>query len=378
MNKLINNNILSRAFLYLSCFILAASLTSCGGGGGGGTSPTVSIADVSVVEGNSGTTDLVFTLSLSAAAGTNATVNYATSDGTAVAGQDYTAASGSLSVPSGATSATITVSVNTDTNYEADETFTLTLSSPSGLTLGTVSSATGTITNDDDANPKGYFSGTAAVSSNLSDVTGLAYDNRLMMFSPAANVLYDITITNITGTDFTGTAEVYVNGAISQPGVAVTGTTNDAQISGTMSGTASSIADGTFDILYDISSNAGATLARIEAPSPNSWHGSIYGQDNDADSSFAVDNTGAYTGVDFTEITNSCAYLGSLTIPSSEVNIYGLSHDVVAPGASITCNYESTLHTGFASVINGTGVDNKLVYGFANGAVSVFAIMTLP
>jgi len=372
MNKKISNNILSRIFNSVFILVLFSVLNACGGGGGGTPAPTATISDVSVTEGNSGTTDLVFTVRLTAAAGSNATVNYATSDGTAVAGQDYTAASGTLTVPSGATSATITVTVNTDTTYEADETLSLTLSGPSNLTLGTPSAATGTITNDDSANPKGYFTGTSTVSPGLGEVTGMVYDHRLMMFSITQNVLYDIAFTMSSVTEFSGTANIYVNGAISQSGVGITGTTNDAQISVTMAGTG--IASCTFDMLYDLNSNRGATIARILAPNPNDWQGSIYGQDNDNSADFSVDSSGVYFGVDFTT-PNACSYTGTLDIPSAEANIYKLAHNV---DDAISCLYISTGHTGFASVINGTSIDNKLVYAFANGSISVFAVMTLP
>ena len=87
-------------------------------------------------------------MTLSAASPSNTTVNYATSDGTALAASDYTAATATLTILAGSTTGTITVLVNADTTFEANETLTLTLSAPTGATLGTAI-ATGTITNDD-------------------------------------------------------------------------------------------------------------------------------------------------------------------------------------------------------------------------------------
>src|SRR5207247_4139798 len=58
--------------------------------------PTVSINDVTVTEPNSGTTSAVFTVTLSNASDQSITVNYTTVDGTALAGSDYVAASGTL------------------------------------------------------------------------------------------------------------------------------------------------------------------------------------------------------------------------------------------------------------------------------------------
>ena len=86
----------------------------------------MSIADASVVEGDSGTTDVVFTVTLSTDPGMPVTVDYATQDGTATAGQDYQAKSGTLTFD-GTTTRTITVPVSGDTNVEGDETFSVVL-----------------------------------------------------------------------------------------------------------------------------------------------------------------------------------------------------------------------------------------------------------
>ena len=110
--------------------------------------PTLSIANVSQNEGNSGLTPFTFTVTLSAASASTVTVGYATADGSASAGSDYAAASGTLSFAPGVTTQTITVNVNGDTAVEPNETFTVTLS---GATNATIATATGvgTIVNDD-------------------------------------------------------------------------------------------------------------------------------------------------------------------------------------------------------------------------------------
>ncbi|MDX6678526.1 MAG: hypothetical protein QOE31_2578, partial [Solirubrobacteraceae bacterium] len=114
---------------------------------------SVSIAGASLAEGNSGSKTVTLTLTLSTAAAGGETVAWTTANGTATSGSDYTAASGTVTFAAGATSATITLTVLGDATVEADEAFSVTLSSPSsGLTLGT-SSATVTITNDDAAPP---------------------------------------------------------------------------------------------------------------------------------------------------------------------------------------------------------------------------------
>ena len=112
------------------------------------TPPAVSIADARVVEGNSGTTNATFAVTLSEATASPVTVNYATANGSATAGTDYVAGSGTVTFAAGEVSKTVGVGVLGDSVVESDETFTVALSSPSGATLSR-SVATGTIANDD-------------------------------------------------------------------------------------------------------------------------------------------------------------------------------------------------------------------------------------
>ena len=101
--------------------------------------PAIAVSDATVQEAEGAV--LVFTATLSHASSRTVTVDYATSDGTAVAGSDYTAASGTLTFNAGDTSQTVQVTVLTDSEDESQETLTLTLSNPSQATLD---DATGT------------------------------------------------------------------------------------------------------------------------------------------------------------------------------------------------------------------------------------------
>ena len=93
--------------------------------------PGITIAPASATEGDSGNTNVTFTLTLGQAVSGAVAVNYVTSDGTATAGQDYTAVtSGAATIPANSTSATFTVSVSGDTTDEANETFNVTISLP--------------------------------------------------------------------------------------------------------------------------------------------------------------------------------------------------------------------------------------------------------
>lgn len=110
--------------------------------------PSLSIDDVTVVEGNAGTVNAVFTVTLGAASGQTVTVNYATADGTATQPADYTSTSGTLTFTPGTTTQTITVPVIGETIPEANETFFVNLSGAVNATISD-NQGVGTITNDD-------------------------------------------------------------------------------------------------------------------------------------------------------------------------------------------------------------------------------------
>lgn len=97
--------------------------------------PALRIGDVTVTEGNTGTRSATFTVTLSAASGEVVTVDYATANGTAAAGSDYAARSGTLTFAPGETSKTVSVSVYGDRRGEADETFAVNLTGPTGATI---------------------------------------------------------------------------------------------------------------------------------------------------------------------------------------------------------------------------------------------------
>ena len=116
--------------------------------------PHISFTSTQVTnpEGNSGTTNFLFTVTDSVADPTNnVTVVFTTEDGTAtVADGDYVPTSGTLTFTPTVTSLILTVAVNGDTRFEPDEDFSVVLSNPTDATLDpTASTATGTITNDD-------------------------------------------------------------------------------------------------------------------------------------------------------------------------------------------------------------------------------------
>ncbi len=118
------------------------------------TTPTISISNASITEGNiKTTTDLLFTVVLSEPSTQPVTVSYTTSPGTlnpATEGTDYTGVNGVLTFNPSDTSQTIIVPIIGDTDPEPNETFSLTLSNPASATIAKAT-ATGTILNDDTA-----------------------------------------------------------------------------------------------------------------------------------------------------------------------------------------------------------------------------------
>ena len=118
--------------------------------GPSGEASSLSVADAEATEEEDSTLDFVVTLA--PAASDTVTVDYATSDGTATAGEDYTATSGTLTFQAGDTTKTISVPITDDAEDDGGETFTLTLGNASGAALGDAE-GTGTILDDDNAPP---------------------------------------------------------------------------------------------------------------------------------------------------------------------------------------------------------------------------------
>ncbi|TMJ18332.1 MAG: hypothetical protein E6G92_00275 [Alphaproteobacteria bacterium] len=137
--------------------------------------PVATIGDAALAEGDDGVTYLVFTVTLDHASNGAVTYDYATSNGTALAGSDYVAVAGQISFAPGETSQTISVPIIGDDSPENNETLTVTLSNPVGGSIGD-GAATGTITNDDGS---AYYSlASGSFSQNWTDTNQItANDN---------------------------------------------------------------------------------------------------------------------------------------------------------------------------------------------------------
>ncbi len=180
--------------------------------------PAISIQDVTVTEGNSGTMSASFVVTLSAASGQTVTVSAVTANGTATAPSDYLAAGPTtLTFAPGQTTKVFVVTVNGDTLDEANETFTVGLS---GATNATISdnSGLGTIT-DDDAPPSLSINDVTVTEGNSGTVS--ASFTVSLSAASGQTVMVEVIASDLTavaGADYTPTGPVTLTFA---PGVAV-------------------------------------------------------------------------------------------------------------------------------------------------------------
>ncbi|MFO1440531.1 MAG: IPT/TIG domain-containing protein [Verrucomicrobiaceae bacterium] len=154
------------------------------------TPPNLSINDVTLAEGNSGTTNFIFTVSLSAPAPAGGvSFNIATANGTATSGSDYAANSlNSQTISAGSSTYNFTVQVNGDTAVETNESFFVNVTSIVGANA-TDSQGLGTITNDD-----------------------VVMAPAVTYVAPSSGPVAGGTIVTITGTSFTGATAVTIGG----------------------------------------------------------------------------------------------------------------------------------------------------------------------
>jgi hypothetical protein len=168
--------------------------------------PTVSVGDATVTEGNTGTVNATFTLTLAYASNVDVTVHFATADVTATAGSDYTAGSGTVVIPAGRTGATVTVAVRGDRLPEADETFAVNLSAAANATVAD-GRGVGTIADDEPL----------IRISDLAKAEGKQKQTTLFSFTVTLSVPYDQPVTVSFGT-VTGTATTANNDYVAKSG----------------------------------------------------------------------------------------------------------------------------------------------------------------
>ena len=171
------------------------------------TLPTIAVGDVSVVEGNSGTKTVTVPITLSAPSAAPVSVKFVTANKSATAGSDYVARNATKTIPAGATTAAVAVTINGDTTVEPNETFVVNFSGAVGAVLADAQAVV-TIANDDAA---------GVPSLRISDATVVEGNSgtRTLVFTVSASVpsLSAITYTFATanGTALAGSDYVARN-----------------------------------------------------------------------------------------------------------------------------------------------------------------------
>ena len=163
------------------------------------TATNLSINSVSTIVGATATT-AVFTVTLSQAASTTTTVDFATANGTAKAGTNYTSEKGTLTFAPGVTSQMISVPILANTGVGPNLTYTVNLSNPSANAGITTAQGTGTIVNDNDTISIGNASATVGASATTATFTVT------LAASVASSVTVDYATADDTakaGTDYT-------------------------------------------------------------------------------------------------------------------------------------------------------------------------------
>ena len=185
----VEGDILSEANETFSVNLSAATNATIADDSGLGTitdndTSSITIAASSVTEGNSGTVNAVFNLSLSAPSGSAVTVDFATVDGSASAPSDYLATSGTATFNPGAVSQQIVVQVVGDIAVEPNETFSVNLSNPTNAVIAGTGFALGTITDNDTSS---ITIGASTVTEGNSGVVNAAFN--VSLSAPSSNTV---------------------------------------------------------------------------------------------------------------------------------------------------------------------------------------------
>ncbi|MDJ0662712.1 MAG: Calx-beta domain-containing protein, partial [Crocosphaera sp.] len=228
--------------------------------------PTLAINDVVITEGNSGTTNAVFTVTRSGSATQPITVRYATSGGTATSGSDFTTTTGTLTFAINETTKTILVPILGDTTVEANETFSVKLSNATNATIADAQGE-GTITNDDAVNLiNDNFANRSLLSGNQVTVTGTnigatgeaGEPNHADVSTPINSVWWrwranadgEVTLST-DGSDFDTTLGVYTGNSVSNLTTIVSNDDIEEGINRSSLVTFSAIAGTTYQIAVD-------------------------------------------------------------------------------------------------------------------------------
>ncbi len=212
--------------------------------------PELSIGNGSLTEG-SGDGTMPFVVRLDAASGRTVTVQYTTADGSAAAGSDYTAASGTLTFRAGTTSRTIAVTVVDDTLDEPSEQFTVTLRAAVNATVATAQ-GTGTIADNDQLPELSIGNG------SLTEGSGDGSMPFVVRLDPASGGTVTVAYETADGSATSGADYTSANGTLTFADGATTATVNVAILD-------DSTAEETETFTVTLSNPAGATVSDASA-----------------------------------------------------------------------------------------------------------------
>jgi len=239
-----------------------------------------------------------------------------------------------------------------------------------------------TITVIDDANPAGYYinTGTASVSDSasgtmvISDLQAMVNGNRIMMMSVANQLLYDGTITSISGNKFTADFTIYRQDDLGNDGwplppVSTTASgiiTAGSSITGTLTG--SGVGSGTFSLIYALSNDQAAAIPRIENGFGNIAWAALIGTAG-SEQEFVIDKMGviAHDLSSAPGIFSSCDFNGSIT-PVTGSSLYEVA--VTLTNCNAGGGLANGTYTGLATSRSDSTQDDTLVFAVTNGRYS--------
>jgi hypothetical protein len=296
--------------------------------------PNFTVNNVTLAEGNAGTTAFNFTVTLTPPSASATTVDVATSNGSAtLADNDYAANAQTLNFPANTPSQTFTVNVNGDTKLEGNESFTVSLTNPTGG--ATVSgSGTGLINNDD-----------PVPSISISDVSQFELDGG------TSNFVFDVTLSNASSSPISvsfatanGTATLANSDYLANAG-SVSFAPGEVAKTVTVVVNGDGTVEPTETFTVNLSSPVGATIA------DGSGTGTIL--DDDGDPAFVVDDPIATEGSDPTIVF-------TVTRTGNTTPAVSVEYNVAAGSATTPGDY--TAFDPFTATLNfATGVTSQTV-----------------
>jgi hypothetical protein len=268
----------------------------------------------------------VFTVTLDSPSASQVSVNYATANGAAVAGTDYTQTPGTLIIPAGVTSETINVPITTVATGGPTNTFTMNLSSPVNATISR-GQATGSILNRmtkffvaDGGTPKTYEYGSGGTSEEITPESSADTAPRGVATTAAGNTVWVV--------DANKTVYVYTNHGVLQGSWSVGGLSSSATLTGiTTNGTDIWLVDSSGDKVYKYAGAASRLSGSQSAASSFSLAGGKNGDPNPQD--LVTDGTSFWvvdgTALKVFKYSLSGSLLGSWAIDPADAHPTGIT-----------------------------------------------------